>query len=94
KGVISVVANIVPADLKKMTDALLNDDFTTARKWHQKLFPMSKALLSLATNPIPIKAALALLGHCSDELRLPLVGLDPDKKQQLNTILKNYGLLK
>ena len=94
KGVISVVANIVPGDLKKMTDALAKDDFTTARQWHQKLFPMSKALLSLATNPIPIKAALALLGHCSDELRLPLVGLDPDKKQQLTTILKNYGLLK
>ena len=94
KGVISVVANIVPGDLKKMTDALATDDFTTARQWHQKLFPMSKALLSLATNPIPIKAALALLGHCSDELRLPLVGLDPDKKQQLTTILKNYGLLK
>ena len=93
KGVISVVANIVPNDTKALTDAILEGDFATARKWHNKLFPMSKALLGLATNPIPIKAAMALLQIASEEIRLPMVPLDPDKKQQLKQILTDYGLL-
>ena len=61
KGVISVVANIVPTDVKALTDAILEGDFASARQWHNKLFQLAKALLSLATNPIPIKAAMALL---------------------------------
>ncbi|MCK5271841.1 MAG: 4-hydroxy-tetrahydrodipicolinate synthase [Sedimentisphaerales bacterium] len=94
KGVISVVANIVPTDVKAMTDAILEGDFAAARQWHNKLFPLSKALLSLATNPIPIKAAMAILKRCSDEMRLPMVGLDADKKEQLTRILADYGLLR
>ena len=93
QGVISVVANIVPTDVKALTDAILEGDFATARKWHQKLFKMSKALLSLATNPIPIKAAMAQLHMCSEELRLPLVPLTADKKDQLAQILTDYGLI-
>ena len=93
KGVISVVANIVPTDVKAMTDAILEGDFGTARKWHSKLFKMSKALLSLSTNPIPIKAAMAALKMCSEELRLPMVALDDSQKVTLEGILKDYGLL-
>ena len=58
-GVISVVANIVPADVKAMTDLILEGDLVSARKWHRKLFVLSKSVLSMATNPIPIKAAMA-----------------------------------
>jgi len=54
---------------------------------------MSKALLSLATNPIPIKAAMSLLRRASDEMRLPMVPLDDDRKQELHQILTDYGLL-
>jgi 4-hydroxy-tetrahydrodipicolinate synthase len=61
KGVISVVANIVPADVKAMTDLILAGDFESAKKWHKKLFPLSRNLLSIATNPIPIKAAMSML---------------------------------
>ena len=93
KGVISVVANIVPTDVKAMTDAILEGDFLAARKWHSKLFKMSKALLSMATNPIPIKAAMAALKMCSEELRLPMVALDDSQKVTLEGILKDYGLL-
>ena len=93
KGVISVVANIVPTDVKALTDAILEGDFASARKWHQKLFKMSKALLSLSTNPIPIKAAMAELQMCSEELRLPMVPLTAANKDQLNQILTDYGLL-
>ena len=61
KGVVSVVANIVPADVKAMTDLILEGDLTAARKWHQKLFALAKNMLGLATNPIPVKTAMAML---------------------------------
>jgi len=93
KGVISVVANIVPADVKAMTDLILEGDLVSARQWHKKLFPLSKSLLTLATNPIPIKAAMEILGMASDELRLPMTPLDEAKRPMLEQILTDYGLL-
>jgi 4-hydroxy-tetrahydrodipicolinate synthase len=93
KGVISVVGNIVPADVKAMTDLILEGDFVSARKWHRKLFTLSKSMLSLSTNPIPIKAAMAMLNMASDEMRLPMTELEPDKAEILRKALKDYGLL-
>ncbi len=93
KGVISVVANIVPADVKAMTDLILEGDFTSALKWHKKLFALSKNLLGLATNPIPIKAALSILNMAPEELRLPMIPLEDSKKVILKQTLKDYGLL-
>ncbi len=93
KGVISVVANIVPADVKAMTDLILEGDLVSARKWHNKLFALSKSLLSLSTNPIPIKAAMAMLDMASDEMRLPMVPLEDSKRGDLRKILTAYGLL-
>ncbi len=93
KGVISVVANIVPADVKAMTDLILEGDLVKARQWHRKLFALSKNMLTLATNPIPIKAAMAMLDMCSDELRLPMTPLEPAKKAPLKQTLTAYGLL-
>jgi 4-hydroxy-tetrahydrodipicolinate synthase len=93
KGVISVVANIVPADVKAMTDLILEGDFVSARKWHKKLFVLSKNLLSLATNPIPIKAAMSMLNMAAEELRLPMVPMDETNKAALRQTLKDYGLL-
>lgn len=94
KGVISVVANIVPADVKAMTDLILEGDFVSARKWHRKLFALSKNMLNLATNPIPIKAAMAMLNMASDEMRLPMTNLDARQELVLQKTLKDYGLLK
>ncbi len=93
KGVISVVANIVPADVKAMTDLILEGDFTSALKWHKKLFALCKNLLSLATNPIPIKAAMSMLNMAPEELRLPMTPMDENKKAILRQTLKDYGLL-
>jgi 4-hydroxy-tetrahydrodipicolinate synthase len=93
KGVISVVANIIPADVKAMTDLILQGDFVSARRWHRKLFVLSKSLLSMATNPIPIKAAMAMLDMASEELRLPMTPLDDSKKNTLRQVLADYGLL-
>ncbi len=93
KGVISVVANVVPADVKALTDLILEGDLVSARQWHRKLFALSKNMLTLATNPIPIKAAMAMLDMCSDEMRLPMTSLEDDKKATLRQTLAEYGLL-
>ncbi len=93
QGVISVVANIVPVDVRKMTDAIAAGDFVEARKWHDKLYKLGSALLGLSTNPVPIKAAMAMLGMCSEELRLPMIPLDDAARVKLTTVLKDYGLL-
>ncbi|MHC4575408.1 MAG: dihydrodipicolinate synthase family protein, partial [Planctomycetota bacterium] len=93
KGVISVVANIVPADVKAMTDLILEGDFVSALKWHKKLFTLCRNLLSLATNPIPIKAAMAMLDMAPEEMRLPMTPMDDSRKAVLKQTLKDYGLL-
>jgi len=93
QGVISVVANIVPADVKAMTDLILEGDLVQARQWHRKLFALSKNMLTLATNPIPIKAAMAMLDMASDELRLPMTPLEESKRAALRKTLEAYGLL-
>ena len=93
KGVISVVANIVPTDVTAMTDLILEGDLVKARQWHKKLFALSKNMLTLATNPIPIKAAMAMLDMASEELRLPMTPLEDSKKASLRQTLKDYGLL-
>jgi len=93
KGVISVVANIVPADVKAMTDLILEGDLVSARQWHKKLFALCKSMLTLATNPIPIKAAMAMLNMAPEELRLPMTPLEESKKAVLRQTLADYGLL-
>jgi 4-hydroxy-tetrahydrodipicolinate synthase len=92
KGVISVVANIVPGDVKAMTDLILEGDLVSARKWHNKLFRLSRTMLGMATNPIPIKAAMAMLGMSSEEMRLPMTPLEQSQKDTLRKLLKDYGL--
>jgi 4-hydroxy-tetrahydrodipicolinate synthase len=93
KGVISVVANIVPADVKAMTDLILEGDLVSARQWHKKLFKLCKNMLTLATNPIPIKAAMAMLDIAPEELRLPMTPLEESKRVILKQTLKDYGLI-
>ena len=93
KGVISVVANIVPADVKALTDLILEGDLVSARQWHKKLFKLCKNMLTLATNPIPVKAAMAMLNMAPEELRLPMTPLEDSKKVILKQTLKDYGLI-
>lgn len=76
QGVISVVGNILPRKVEALLNAFKTGRFEVARQLHLELFPLCKALMSLGPNPVPIKAALALHGLCSGELRLPLTPLD------------------
>jgi len=93
RGVISVVGNIVPQDVKAMIAAFEAGDINAARAQHQKLFPLCRDLLSMATNPIPIKAAMKILGRDNGELRLPMTPLNSAEEQQLADTLRTYGLL-
>ena len=92
RGVISVVGNIVPADMKALLDAFDAGDLATARRLHHKLFALCRDLLGLASNPIPIKAAMAMLGRDTGDVRLPLVPLEPPLAAKLRQVLSAYGL--
>ncbi|NLX22823.1 MAG: 4-hydroxy-tetrahydrodipicolinate synthase [Phycisphaerae bacterium] len=92
-GVISVLANLVPKDVKAMTTAALAGDWETARRWHHRMFKLAKGLLTLEVNPIPIKTAMALMGMVGDEIRLPLTPMAPANRTKLEAALKEYGLL-
>ena len=94
RGVISVVGNIVPADMKALCDAFDAGDLAQARALHHKLFALGRDLLGLASNPIPIKAAMAMLGRDSGQVRLPLVSLELPLADKLRQVLTAYGLLK
>lgn len=93
EGVVSVVGNIVPEDMLAMLAAFDRGDLTVAQKLHHKLFPLCRDLLGMATNPIPIKAAMAELGRDSGELRLPMTPLSESQRDSLRETLRTYGLL-
>jgi 4-hydroxy-tetrahydrodipicolinate synthase len=93
EGIISVVGNAVPSDVAAMVRAALDEDYVTARKHHHKLFPLCRDMLSLATNPIPIKAVMRLLGRDTGELRLPMTALEPELELKLIKTLSDYGLI-
>lgn len=91
KGVISVVANIVPAETAALTQFCREGNFEAARKCHHKLFPLCKGMF-IETNPIPVKTAMKLLGRLNGEMRLPLCDMTKEHEGQLAKILKEYGL--
>lgn len=92
EGVISVVGNVVPEDVIAMVRAATDGDFNTARQWHYKLFPLCRDMLGLATNPIPIKAVMQMLGRDTGELRLPMTPLEDSDVRALAATLQAYGL--
>ena len=94
RGVISVVGNIVPADMKALCAAFDAGDLAQARALHCRLFTLCRDLLGLASNPIPIKAAMAMLGRDTGEVRLPLVPLEAELAARLRSALRDYGLMK
>ncbi len=91
RGVISVVANILPAEVRKLTDAILGGDLAAATAQHLRLFALFKGMF-VETNPIPIKAALSMAGMIANELRLPLVPLSEAHRAPLAEMLKAFGV--
>jgi len=92
KGVITVTANVAPTDMAHMVSAALNGDYERARTLHFKLTPLFSALF-LETNPIPVKAALAIMGKMSEEVRLPLTPLADEYRPKLQEALQQAGVL-
>jgi 4-hydroxy-tetrahydrodipicolinate synthase len=93
EGVISVVGNIVPQEMFRFVAAATAGDLNTAREMHHRLFPLCREMLSLATNPIPLKAAMKLLGRDQGDLRLPMTPLDEGLEEKLRGTLAAFGLL-
>ncbi|HIC84805.1 MAG TPA: 4-hydroxy-tetrahydrodipicolinate synthase [Desulfobacterales bacterium] len=92
KGVISVVANIVPKDTADMIQAWEDGDVERARTLFYKLFPLCQAMF-YETNPIPVKTALAMMGKISEEMRLPLCPMSQANREKLEKALRDYGLI-
>ena len=91
-GVISVTANLLPKQTADMTAACLRGDWATARRLHYAMLPLIRALFT-ETNPIGIKAALAMVGYCRDELRPPLLPMSDAPRAQLRRAMQQFGLL-
>ena len=93
EGIISVAGNIVPGDLLALVAAFQAGDLYAAMTAHHKLFPLCRDMLGLATNPIPVKAAMQLLGRDTGELRLPMTALTASQLEILKQTLSSYGVL-
>ena len=92
KGVITVTANVAPTDMAHMVSAALKGNYKEARTLHFKLTPLFSTLF-LETNPIPVKAALAMMGKMSEEVRLPLTPLSDAFRPTLREALQQAGVL-
>ena len=92
KGIISVTSNIVPGEMSAMVKAALAGDFAKALEYHRKYYPFFRDQF-IETNPIPIKAAMAMVGLMAEEYRLPLCELSPEHREKLAATMKRCGML-
>ncbi len=92
KGVISVISNVAPGDMAAMVDAFAAGDLGKARSLHYRMSPLIDALF-IETNPIPVKAALSLMGKIEYELRLPLCRMTAKNEEFLKKVMQSYGLI-
>ena len=92
KGVISVASNLIPGDLSVMVDSALKGNNIAALALHRKYYKLFKDLF-IETNPIPVKAAMAMTGRCAEEYRLPLCEMGEKNRQKLADTLKSCGIL-
>ena len=93
QGVISVASNVAPREVSQMVHAYGTGDAKKALQLHQKLYPLFKDLF-IETNPIPVKAALAMMGMIEEEYRLPLVQMSAKNRDMLKATLRAVGILK
>ena len=93
QGVISVASNVIPKEVANMVKAFAMGKPDLALKLHDKYFPLFKDLF-LETNPLPVKAALAMMGLIHEEFRLPLVPMSAKNRHTLKATMKTCGLLK
>lgn len=92
KGVISVVANILPRDVSEIVAKCLKSIDKSAQEMHKKLFPICRAMF-IETNPISVKTAMRLLGRLNGEMRLPLCEMNSENEKKLHNALRSFGLI-
>jgi 4-hydroxy-tetrahydrodipicolinate synthase len=92
QGVITVTANIVPAEMAELVRAFADGRVADARRIHFNLSPLFAALF-FETNPIPVKEALGMMGKIDPELRLPLCPMAQETREKLTRALKDAGLI-
>ncbi len=92
-GLVSVASNLIPAIMVNLVQACAKGEFAEALAMQKKFYPLMRGLMTLDVNPVPIKSAVAMQGHCSGEFRLPLAPLTDDASQKLGSLLRSYQLL-
>ncbi len=92
-GVISVASNVIPREVSRMVRAFAAGKMAEAQKLHAKFYPLFKDLF-IETNPVPVKAALAMMGLVQEEYRLPLVPMSAPNKAVLKATLQAAGVLR
>ena len=93
RGVISVVGNLIPHEMLALIQALEGGNLDEARRLHHRLFPLCRNMLGMATNPIPIKAAMKMAGRDTGQLRLPMVPLGEAQEAELRQLLVDFGAI-
>ena len=93
RGIISVAANEIPAEMVQMVEAAERGDFATARQTHQRILPLMLGNF-IEANPVPVKAAMAAMGLLEEQYRLPMCSPKPESREKLTKILKELNLLK
>lgn len=92
-GLVSVASNLIPDVMVRLVRACLNGSYDEALAMQKNYYPLFRNLMSLEVNPVPIKEAVALQGHCSNEFRLPLVPLTNPQRETLRELLQDFSLL-
>ena len=92
QGVISVASNVIPREVAQMVKAFARGQIRKASQLHAMFYPLFKDLF-IETNPVPVKAALAMLGQIEEEYRLPLVPMSAANRAKLRATLKACGIL-
>lgn len=92
-GVICVTSNILPTEMAQLCRKFMEGDIAGAKKLHHQVLPMCDTLF-VETNPIPVKAALAMMGRIKNELRLPLVPISEKGAEKVRSALKDFGIIK
>lgn len=91
-GVVSVASNLIPAVMADLVKAMAEGRLADAQAIHGKYYPLFSSFLKLDTNPVPIKTALGLVGHCSPDLRLPMVPMTEAKVAELRATIEELGI--
>jgi 4-hydroxy-tetrahydrodipicolinate synthase len=92
RGVVSVLSNIAPAEMAAMVDAFAGGDIKRAQQLHHRLVPLIDALF-IETNPVPVKAALSMMGKIAYDVRLPMCKMSDGNYEKLKSVMKKYGLI-